>query len=55
MKKKSECDSVKIGRTIFIVERHFVSNRTLEEAVYDVVKNEVKRENKTEKPLRKSA
>ena len=55
MNKKLECDSVRIGRTIFIVERHFVSNRSLEAAIYEVVKNEVNRENKEEKPLRKSA
>ena len=33
-------DTVKIGKSIYIVERHFSNKRDIKEAVYAAVKNE---------------
>ena len=33
-------DTVKIGKDIYVVERHFSNKRDIREAVYAVVKNE---------------
>jgi len=38
---------VKIGRTTFLVKRHFNGSKSLEEAIYQTVKNETVRERKS--------
>jgi len=34
-------DTVKIGKAVYLVERHFTGDRNVREAVYTAVKNEV--------------
>ncbi len=39
---------VKIGNNVYIIERHFESGRTIQDAVYEAIKNEAKRDKNDE-------
>ena len=36
-------DTVKIGKNIYVVKRHFIGQRDFQQAVFSVVENEAKR------------
>ena len=38
-----------VGRSVYLVERHFTGQRDFQQAIYSAVENEAKRENYAEK------